>query len=75
MNIALIGYGKMGREIHQVARNNGHEVVCIIDEDNKQEIDSDMFRMADVAFEFTRPESAFENYLEASPGLRPSTWR
>jgi 4-hydroxy-tetrahydrodipicolinate reductase len=65
MNIALIGYGKMGREIHQIARNKGHEVVCIIDEDNRQEINSEMFREADVAFEFTKPESAFDNCLES----------
>ncbi len=65
MNIALIGYGKMGREIHEVARRNGHEIVCIIDDDNKSDIDSDKFREADVAFEFTSPESALDNYIEA----------
>lgn len=65
MNIALIGYGKMGREIQEIARDRGHQIVSIIDEDNRQEIDSDAFREADVAFEFTRPESAVDNYVKA----------
>lgn len=65
MKIALIGYGKMGREIHDIARKKGHEIVCIIDDDNKSDIDSDKFRDADVAFEFTRPESAVSNFVEA----------
>ena len=65
MNISLIGYGKMGRQIHELARKRNHEVVCIIDEDNRKEINSDTFRQADVAFEFTRPESAVQNFIEA----------
>lgn len=65
MNIALIGYGKMGREIHEIARQMGHKIVSVIDEDNRSEIDSDGFREADVAYEFTRPESAVGNYIEA----------
>lgn len=65
MNIALIGYGKMGRQIHEIARNKNHQIVCIVDEDNSEEIDSDAFREADIAFEFTKPESAVQNYLEA----------
>ena len=65
MNIALIGYGKMGREIHEIARQMNHKIVSVIDEDNHSEIDSDGFREADVAFEFTRPGSAVGNYFEA----------
>ena len=34
MKIALIGYGKMGKEIEKVARSRGHEIVCIIDINN-----------------------------------------
>jgi len=65
MNIALIGYGKMGRQIHELARKKGHQVVCIIDEDNRSDIDSDAFREADAAFEFTGPDSAVQNFLNA----------
>ncbi|MTK52150.1 4-hydroxy-tetrahydrodipicolinate reductase [Paludibacter sp.] len=61
MRIALIGYGKMGHEIEQIALNRGHEIVSIIDMDNTGEFDSEAFRSADVAIEFTRPEVAMSN--------------
>lgn len=65
MKIALIGYGKMGHEIEKIALERGHEIVCTIDlgEDNKFE--SDEFKSADVAIEFTSPESALNNYKRA----------
>ena len=53
MKIALIGYGKMGHMIEQVALERGHEIVCKIDVDNPQDIDSPAFASADVAIEFT----------------------
>lgn len=65
MKIALIGYGKMGRMIEQIARERGHEIVCIIDVDNLNDFDSDEFRSADVAIEFTAPQVAYGNYLKA----------
>jgi len=65
MNIALIGYGKMGRTIEKIARERGHKIVAIIDADNIADIDSDAFRSADVAIEFTTPSTAFDNYLKA----------
>ncbi len=65
MKIALIGYGKMGKMIEQIARARGHEIVCIIDVDNQQDFDSDAFRSADVAIEFTAPQVAYGNYLKA----------
>ncbi len=61
MKITLIGYGKMGQFIEKIARERGHEIVSIIDINNLQDFDSDAFRSADVAIEFTRPESAIEN--------------
>ena len=64
MKIALIGYGKMGKEIEQIARDRGHEIVAIIDIDNIQDFDSPGFLSADVAIEFTRPETAVENFLK-----------
>jgi len=65
MKIALIGYGKMGRMIEQVATARGHEIVCIIDVDNQQDFDSSAFASADVAIEFTSPAAAYGNYLRA----------
>lgn len=65
MNIALIGYGKMGRTIEKIAKERGHNIVAVIDADNIQDIDSDAFRSADVAIEFTTPSTAFDNYLKA----------
>ena len=53
MKIALIGYGKMGHMIEEIALSRGHEIVSIIDVDNAADIDSDAFRSADVAIEFT----------------------
>ena len=44
MKIALIGYGKMGKMIEQIARDRGHEIVSIIDIDNQQDFDSPAFR-------------------------------
>ena len=55
MKIALIGYGKMGRMIEQIALARGHEIVSIIDQDNQQDFDSPAFSSADVAIEFTNP--------------------
>ena len=46
MKIALIGYGKMGKEIEKIALSRGHEIVSIIDVDNRQDMDSDAFRSA-----------------------------
>ena len=65
MNIALIGYGKMGKMIEQIAISRGHTIVSIIDIDNQEEFDSDAFASADVAIEFTSPTAAYGNYLKA----------
>lgn len=65
MKIALIGYGKMGRMIEEIARSRGHEIVSIIDIDNLQDFDSPEFASADVAIEFTAPHVAYDNYLKA----------
>lgn len=65
MKIALIGYGKMGHMIEQIALERGHEIVCKIDVDNQQDFDSPAFASADVAIEFTNPTAAYDNYLRA----------
>lgn len=53
----------MGHAIEAIARSRGHEIVAIIDIDNRQDIDSEAFRSADVAIEFTTPATAVDNYL------------
>ena len=65
MKIALIGYGKMGHMIEQIALERGHEIVCKIDKDNQKDFDSPAFATADVAIEFTTPTAAYDNYLKA----------
>ncbi|MBQ8046523.1 MAG: 4-hydroxy-tetrahydrodipicolinate reductase [Prevotella sp.] len=71
MKIALIGYGKMGHMIEDVARSRGHEIVSIIDVGNQQDFESEAFASADVAIEFTNPTAAYGNYLKAfAKGLK-----
>ena len=65
MKIALIGYGKMGKEIEKVALSRGHEIVCIIDINNQEDFESEAFKSADVAIEFTNPTVAYSNYMKA----------
>lgn len=62
MNIAIIGYGKMGHEIEKICRERGHNIVCTIDANEEAKFDSDEFKSADVAIEFSSPESALNNY-------------
>ena len=65
MKIALIGYGKMGKEIEKVARSRGPEIVCIIDINNQDDFESEAFKSADVAIEFTNPMVALQQLCEA----------
>lgn len=65
MNIALIGYGKMGKAIERIALKRGHNIVSIIDVDNRDDFDSEAFKSADVAIEFSVPASAVDNYMKA----------
>lgn len=65
MKIALIGYGKMGKEIEKIALSRGHEIVSIIDINNQEDFESEAFRSADVAIEFTNPMVAYANYMKA----------
>lgn len=57
MNIALFGYGKMGKMIEQVAQERGHTIVAKVDIDTKN-ID---FLAMDVAIDFSMPDAAFGN--------------
>ena len=65
MNIALIGYGKMGHMIESICKERGHNIVSIIDVDNQDDFESAAFVSADVAIEFTSPTAAYSNYLRA----------
>ena len=65
MKIALIGYGKMGKTIERIALERGHEIVSVIDLDNTADFDSEGFKSADVAIEFTAPQVAISNYRRA----------
>ena len=55
----------MGHMIEQIALERGHEIVSIIDIDNRGDFASEAFRSADVAIEFTTPQTAYDNYLQA----------
>ena len=61
MRIALIGYGKMGHAIEEIALQKKHEVVLKIDVNNQQDFTVDNLKQADVAIEFTHPGAAVEN--------------
>ena len=61
MNIALIGYGKMGKAIEEIALRRGHTITCKISGANIQDLKPNILKAADVAIEFSRPEAAVEN--------------
>jgi 4-hydroxy-tetrahydrodipicolinate reductase len=61
MNIALIGYGKMGKEIEQIALSRGHNIVLKVDASNASTYTLTELKMADVAIEFSTPEAAISN--------------
>ena len=64
MKIALIGYGKMGHAIEEIAIQRGHEIVMRIGSSNRHDLNPANLQLADVAIEFTRPEAARENVIE-----------
>ncbi len=61
MNIALLGYGKMGQLIEKFALQRGHQISLIIDENNREAIGAADFEDIDVAIDFSRPEAAVAN--------------
>lgn len=61
MKFAIIGYGKMGHEIQRTITARGGEVVLIIDQSNTNEMTDENLRAADVAIEFSTPDTAFDN--------------
>jgi 4-hydroxy-tetrahydrodipicolinate reductase len=63
MKIALLGYGKMGHIIEETALQKGHQIVLRINDENLQDLTKENIQHADVAIEFTNPQSAVENIL------------
>lgn len=63
MKIALIGYGKMGKAIEEIALARGHRIVLKVSIDNLEEGTVENIRKADVAIEFTGPDSAYDNLM------------
>ena len=63
MNIALVGYGKMGKIIEEVALSRGHQVNVKIDIDTLSDFNADKFAQVDAAIEFTGPHTAFQNVM------------
>jgi 4-hydroxy-tetrahydrodipicolinate reductase len=64
MNIALIGYGRMGHEIEAIALKRGHVVKLIIDQANASDLNGSNLKGIDAAIEFSFPDSAFENIVK-----------
>lgn len=63
MNIALVGYGKMGKAIERIAQQRGHQVVLRISSTNREELNAANLAKADAAIEFTNPEAAYANIM------------
>lgn len=61
MKIALIGYGKMGKAIEEIARHRGHEIVLRITRNNAADCNAANLRTADAAIEFTSPHAAYDH--------------
>lgn len=63
MNIALLGYGKMGREIEQAALGRNHQITLTIDVSNAKDCTVLNLRKAEVAIDFSTPGTAFHNIM------------
>lgn len=71
MNIALVGYGRMGHEVEEMAIKLGHQVIIKIDVNNQEDFTAEKFADADVVIEFTTPESAYKNIVKCLEMPRP----
>lgn len=61
MNIALLGYGKMGKEIEAIALKRGHSISLKVDEQNADSFDINLLKDSDVAIEFSTPHTVINN--------------
>lgn len=64
MKLALIGYGKMGKAIEEIALEKGYSISLVITSKNLNELTNDNLKTADVAIEFSNPENAVNNILQ-----------
>lgn len=64
MKIALLGYGKMGKEIEKIALSRNNQIVLKIDIDNQNELTIENLQKADVAVDFSIPDSAYNNIMK-----------
>lgn len=64
MKIVLIGYGKMGKAIEEIALQRGHDIVLKLDVENASEFTTANLACANVAIEFTGPGSAYDNVMK-----------
>jgi len=65
IRFAILGYGKMGRQVEQQLRAAGHEIVAIIDNEEEWASQMEAFRTADVAIDFSMPSVAVPNMMRA----------
>ncbi len=63
MKVIIIGNGKMGQAVAEVARRRGHEILHVFDENNIKHMSRNNLQTADIAFEFTQPNAAFDNIM------------
>jgi len=71
MNLAIIGYGNMGKEIEKMALERNHKVGLIIDIENLGDFTADNLQSADVALDFSQPASAFSNIVKCFDARLP----
>jgi 4-hydroxy-tetrahydrodipicolinate reductase len=71
MKLGLIGYGKMGKAIEQIAIDRGHSVDLIIDINNPEDLNPENLKNIDVVIEFTVPSSAINNIYKCFEGNTP----
>ena len=75
MNVALIGYGKMGHEVEQLALSKGHRIVARCDPASRGQADvalsQETLRDADVCIEFTHPQAVLENIRKIATIKKP----
>lgn len=71
MNIALIGYGRMGHEIETIGIQRGHLVKLIVDQDNSNDLNKNNLKGIDVAIEFSSPDAAYNNIIKCLEAKTP----
>ena len=75
MKIAILGYGKMGKTIEQLALKRGHEIV--VKTTSKNKVDNIDFSDVDVSIDFSTPSSAYNNInaslLQSTPVVSGTT--